>query len=157
MNNCFTRLAFGTALIGAAVALAAPAASAQEKKDEVDDGMAEAQQRVGEARERLQLSDEQVDQLLPFLRESFDSTQAVLEEHGINVRNMAEGGSNRRLNFRQLRALRGDLDQVQETMFDKIEELDFLSEEQFAEFKKIQEEQRAALRERLRDRRGFPL
>ncbi len=71
MNNRVTRLAFGAALIGAAVALAAPAASGQEPKAEDDERMAELQQRVEEARERLQLSNEQVDQLLPLLRESF--------------------------------------------------------------------------------------
>ena len=158
MNNRITRLAFGLALIGAAVvALAASAASAQEPKAEADERMAELQQRVDEARERLELSDEQVDQLLPLLRESFDSTRAVLEKHGIDVSSMAEGGSNRRLNFRQLRALRSDLDEVGATIFDKIEELGFLSDQQFSEFKKIQEEQRAVLRERLRARRSSPL
>ena len=159
MNNRITRLAFGPALIRAAVvALAASTASAQEPKAEADERMAELQQRVDEARERLQLSDEQVAQLLPLLRESFDSTRAVLEQHGINVSSLAAaGGSNRRLNLRQLRALSSDLDEVRETMFDKIEELGFLSDEQFSEFKKIQEEQRAALRERLRARRGSPL
>ena len=158
MNNRTLRLAFGPALIGAAVvALAASAASAQEPKAGDDERMAELPQSVDEARERLQLSNEQVDQLLPLLRESFEATRAILEKHGINVSSMAEGGSNRRLNFRQLRALSRDLDEVQETMFDKTEELGFLSDEQFTEFKKIQEEQRAALRERLRARRGSPL
>lgn len=60
MNNRITKLAFGPALIGAAVvALAASAASAQEPKAEADERMAELQQRVDEARERLELSDEQ--------------------------------------------------------------------------------------------------
>ena len=79
----------------------------------------------------------------------------TLEEHGINIRILTEGSSSRRLNLRQLRALRRDLDAIQEAMFEKIEELGFLSEEQFDEFKEIQEEQREALRERLRARRGL--
>ena len=116
--------------------------------------MAELQQRLDDARERLQLSDEQIEQLLPVLGENFDSTRVVLEKHGINLLSRAEGDSNRRLNLRQLRSLSRDLDEVREAMFKKIEELGFLSDEQFAEFKKIQEEQRAALRERLRARRG---
>ena len=154
MIKHITRLAFGTALTAAAVALAVPALSAQEEEAEAGDRMAELQQRLDEARERLKLSDEQVEQLLPVLMESFAATQAVLEEHGLNAQSLAEGGSNRRLNLRQLRALGSELDEVREAMFDKLQELGFLSDEQFAEFKKIHEEHRAALRERLRARRG---
>lgn len=147
-------LSFFVALMAsAAVALTATGASAQKPED--DERMAELQERLDEARDRLKLNDEQIEQLLPVLRENFDSTRVVLEKHGINLQSLAEGGSNRRLNLRQLRALSGDLDEVREAMFKKIEELGFLSDEQFAEFKKIQEEQRAALRERLRARRGL--
>ena len=104
---------------------------------------------------QLRLSDEQTEQLLPLLRESFEGTMTVLEEHGINIQSLTEGSSSRRLNLRRLRALRRDLDAIQEAVFEKIEELGFLSEEQFDEFKKMQEEQRGALRERLRARRGL--
>ena len=143
------RFSFVVALMAsAAMAVTATPAGAQETG--ADERMAELEQRLEEARERLKLSDDTIEQLFPVLRENFDSTRAVLEEHGINVRSRAEEDSNRRLNLRQLRALRRDLDEVREAMFKKIEELGFLSDEQFAEFKKIQEEQRAALRDRLR-------
>lgn len=153
MINRTGGISFVAALMAsAAVALTATPAGAQEP--EADERLAELQQRLDEARERLKLSDEQIEQLLPVLRENFDSTLAVLEKHGFNVQSLAEDDSDRRLNLRQLRALGGDLDEVREAMFKKIEELGFLSDEQFAEFKKIQEEQRAALRERMRARRG---
>ena len=119
-----------------------------------DERMAELQQRLDSARARLQLTDEQVEQLLPVLTENLQATMAVLQEHGIDMRSLGEGRSNRRLNLRQLRALGRDLDEAREAMFEKIEELGFLSDEQFAEFRKIQEEQREALRERLRAGRG---
>ena len=153
MINRTSGLSFAVALMAsAAVALTAMPAGAQEP--EADERMAELQQRLDEARERLELGDEQIEQLLPVLRENFEATRAVLERHGINVRSLGEGASNRRLNLRQLRALSRDLDEVREAMFNRIEELGFLSDEQFAEFKTIQEEQREALRERLRARRG---
>ena len=153
MINRTSGLSFAVALMAsAAVALTATPAGAQEP--EADERMAELQQRLDEARERLELGDEQIEQLLPVLRENFEATRAVLERHGINVQSLGEGGSNRRLNLRQLRALSRDLDEVREAMFTKIEDLGFLSDEQFAEFRNIQEEQRAALRERLRARRG---
>ena len=139
----------------AAVAAMGAPASAQEQEAEADERMAQLQERLDAARERLQLTDEQVEQLLPLLRESFEGTMAVLEENGIDMRSRAEGSSSgRRLNLRQLRSLSRDLDEVRETMYEKIEELGFLSEEQFDEFKKLQQEQRDALRERLRARRG---
>ena len=155
------KFAFGLALAAfAAALLTASPVSAQEKaetdaeKAEVDERMAEFRQRVEEVRERLQLTDEQVEQLLPILRENFEGRMAVLEKHGVDVQSMAEGGSNRRLNLRQFRALNEDMGEAREAMFEKIEELDFLSDEQFEEFRNIQQEQREALRERLRARRG---
>ena len=125
-------------------------AGAQETEVGVEERLAEFQQRLDSARARLQLGDEQVEQLLPILRENFEGTMAILEEHGIDIWGFAEGRSNRRLNLRQLRSLGRDLDAVREAMFEKIEELGFLSQEQFTEFKEIQEEQRQVLRERLR-------
>ncbi len=145
-------ISFAVALAAsAAAALTAPPAGAQEPG--ADERMAEQlQQRLDDARERLQLSDEQIEQLAPVLTESFESTRVVLEKYGIDVRSPGAGASNRRRNLRQLRALGRDLNEVREAMFRKIEEMGFLSDEQFAEFKEMQEEQRAALRERLRAR-----
>ena len=156
MINRTRRLAFGTALIASAVvALTALPASAQEEKGtETDERIAEFNQRLEEARERLQLTDEQVEQLLPVLKESFEATREVLEKHGIDLRNWAEGGRNRRLNLRQLRTLGRDMNEVQEALLEKIEELGFLSDKQFAEFKRVQDEHRKALRDRFRARRG---
>lgn len=149
-------LPVAAALLACAVgALSGVPASAQQPEAEADERLAELQQTLEAAREQLRLSDEQIDQLLPLLRESFEGTMTVLEEHGINIQSLTEGSSSRRLNLRQLRALRRDLDAIQEAMFEKIEELGFLNEEQFDEFKKMQEEQRGALRERLRARRGL--
>lgn len=133
----------------AVLALAPTADTSAAQEPEGEEAMAQIEKRLEEARERLALTDAQVEQLVPLLVESLQATMAVFEEHGIDLRSMAEGSSSRP-NLRRLRALRGDLDEVQEALYEKIEEADFLSEEQFAEFKKMQEEQREALRERLR-------
>ena len=149
-------LGFVAALLFSAAAAPASAQEEQEREEtEAGEALDEVRQRMEEARERLQLSDEQVEQLLPILMESFEGTMAVLSKHGIDPRNRTEEGANSRLNLRRLRALGRDLDEVREAMFDTIEEKGFLDDEQFAEFRKIQEEQRAALRERLRARRGM--
>lgn len=145
-----------TSLVASVAAiLAAGPAGAQESEAAADERLAELQERVEAVRERLGLDDEQVEQLKPILLENFESTRAVLQEHGFSAENRAEGGSNRRPNLRQLRSLGRDLDGVREAMFDEIEKLGFLTDDQFDEFKKIQEELRAALRERLRAGRVF--
>ena len=131
----------------------APTAQAQGEA-EANERIEELQQRLEETRERLQLTDEQIELLTPLLRESFENTRAVLEEHGIDVGDRDVRRSDRRPNLRRLRALRGDLDEVQEVLYEKIEEAGFLSDEQFEEFKKIQEEQREAMRERIGGRRN---
>ncbi len=141
-------------MASAAVAVTAAPVAAQETEPGEEERLTDLRQRLEEARERLQLSDEQVEQLRPVLMEGFEGTMAILEEHGIDVPSLTEGRSNRRLNLRQLRALGRDLDEVRGAMYEKIEELGFLTDEQFAEFKDMQEERRAALRERLRARRG---
>ena len=151
------------------VALAAPPASAQEeeaKSEEKsvktrvhvkgaisDERLAEFEKRLKEAQERLQLTNEQIEPLLQVLWDSFDARRAVLEAHGIELEELAEGGVTNKLNLRQLREFRRDMDEVHEAMYAKIGEQGFLSDEQFAEFKKMQEEQREALREALRARR----
>ena len=152
MINRTKGISFAAALMVFAAALTAAPAGAQEPG--AGETMAELQEWLEDARERLKLGDEQVEQLLPVLGESFDSTRVVLEKHGINLLDGAEGDSNRRPNLRRLRSLSRDLNEVREAMFEKIEELGFLNDEQFAEFKKLQEEHRAALRERIRARLG---
>ncbi len=153
------RLAFGAVLVASAVAAltALPASAQQADETEADERIAELTQRLEETRERLQLTDEQIELLFPVLRENLEATAAVLEEYGIDLRSLAEGNPanrGRRLNLRQLRSLRGDLDEVQEEMLERIKELGFLSEEQLSEFRDVQEEQREVLRERIRGRRG---
>ena len=153
MINRTRRFAFGAALImSMVVALTALPANAQEKEVGTDERIAELTQRLAETQERLQLTDEQIEQLLPLLKENLQTTKTVLEEHGIDLQNRTEGDSDRRPSLRKLRALDRDLDDVREALLDKIEELGFLSDEQFSEFKKVQKEQRKALRGRLRDR-----
>ena len=148
--------AFGAVLVASAVAAltALPAGAQQDGEAETDERTAELTRRLEETRERLALTDEQVELLLPVLRENIEATAAVLEEHGIGLGNLDAGGRNRRFNLRQLRALGRDLDEVQEGLLERIEELGFLSDEQFAEFRGVQSEQRQALRERIRGRRG---
>ena len=106
-------------------------------------------QRLEEARTRLNLTDEQVEQVSPILRSGFEALLGVLQEHGIDPRDRS-GGANR-LRFRQLRRLQRDLNAVREQTIENLDEV--LTDEQLETYKEIQEENRQAMRERLRQRR----
>ena len=145
-------LALG-ALLAASAALGTPVATtAQESQDERLEAL---RQRMEETRERLGLTDEQIEQLTPILQEGFEAQRAVLEEHGISLESPpAERSGSRLGRLRQMRQLGRDLDEVREATFGKIEESGILSEAQLAEYAELQEELRQALRERIRSRRG---
>ena len=75
---------------------------------------------------------------------------AVLEKHGIDLENR-DSGNQKKLGFREARKLRKDLDVVRESTLDQVEGI--LSEEQFAEYKKIQDERKKKMREMIKERR----
>ncbi len=106
-------------------------------------------QRLEEVRTRLNLTDEQVEQVRPILKAGFDAMLEVLQEHGINLRDRP--ASTGRLGFLQLRQLRRDLDGVRAQTIKDLD--DMLTDAQLEVYKEIQEENRQAMRERLRQRR----
>ncbi|MXZ72324.1 MAG: hypothetical protein F4Z04_12600 [Acidobacteria bacterium] len=139
--------------IAAVVWCASPAASnvstAPGQEEARAEQLEELRQRLEEARTRLDLTDEQVEQVGPILRAGSEATLGVLQEHGIDLRGRS-GGANR-LGFRQLRRLQRDLNAVREQTLDDLDEV--LTDEQLEIYKEIQEENRQAMRERLRQRR----
>ena len=133
-----------------ATGTATTAAQEADRAEQLDDGQLEQlQQRLEEARARLNLSDDQVEQVKPILRAGFEALLEVFQEHGIDLEDRSGGGD--RLRFRQLRSLQRDLNAVREQT---VEDLgDVLNDEQIETYKEIQEESREAMRERLRQRR----
>ena len=139
------RYLIATAALAIAAIGIAPATAAAE-----DDRAAQLEERLAETKARLDLTDEQIEQITPILEAGFDAQMAVLDKHGIDLQDRTDG-EHERIGFRAMRALRGDL---QEVRADTLEQLgDVLTDEQMAEYKKIQEERRAELRERIRERR----
>lgn len=109
----------------------------------------EFRQRLEEARTRLDLTDEQAEQVGPILREGHEARQEVLREYGIHTGGRS-GGANR-LGFRQLRRLQRELNAVREQTLEDLDAV--LTDEQLEAYKEIQEENRQAIREGLRQRR----
>lgn len=107
------------------------------------------QARVTEARDRLQLSDEQIEKLKPILRQQSQAMRKVLAKHGINLEDRSE--RSKRLGLRAARKLSRDLDEIRARTLAQIQE--FLRPEQVAEYKKLQAERKKVLRQRIRERR----
>ena len=107
------------------------------------------QQRLEEARTRLDLTDEQVEQVRPILRTGFEALLDVLQEHGIDLQ--AGSGGAGRLGFLRLRRVQRDLNAAREQTLEDLD--DVLTDEQIETYREIQEENRQAMRARLRQRR----
>ena len=135
--------------IALALTLAGGSTVAFQERQLGEEQIEQIRARIQETRERLNLTDEQIEQVTPILRAGFEAQMEVLEQHGIDIGNRS-GGRNR-LRLRQLRRLGRDLDAARERTAAELGAV--LSEEQIEVYKEIQEERRQAMRERLRGRR----
>lgn len=106
---------------------------------------AEVGERLAQARDRLDLSDEQLDQIAPVMEESLAKRNSIMSRYGVDPQNPERS---KRPNFRQARAMRSEMEAVRSDTLASLEGI--LSREQLDEFKSMQEEQRAEMRERMR-------
>jgi len=123
---------------------ALPAAQTEE------DRAAQFEERIAETKARLNLSDEQVEQLTPILESGFEAQMVVLEKNGIDLKN-GDPNNRKKLDFRAARKLRKEMDAVRANTLDEIEKI--LSDEQFSEYKEIQAERKKKMREMIKERR----
>ena len=115
------------------------------------DRVAEFEARIEQTKQRLNLTDEQIAQIEPILASSFEATALVLENHGIDLNPGAPRDQRERPSFRTMRAIGKDMQAVREETAAEMAEV--LTDEQMEEYRKIQEERRVELRERIRARR----
>ena len=107
------------------------------------------QEQIAQDRERLALTDEQIEAIEPILRRSFEEQSAVLEDAGFSMDGQSRGGQ--RPNLRQLRALSRELDAIRASTREELAGV--LSEQQLEEYDEIQQERRAQIRSRIEARR----
>ena len=113
-----------------------------------DDRAAQAEQRIEEAKLRLNLSDEQLEQLTPVLEQSVDAQRTIMASYGIDLDDLNDPGApKQRLGFRQAREMRGEMEAVRANTFGQLEGI--LTDEQLDEFRRMQEERRAEMRKRI--------
>jgi hypothetical protein len=104
------------------------------------------EERLAEAKVRLNLSDDQLEQVKPIMKASIEAQRSILARYGIDLE--AEGGPKTKLGLREARQLRNDLAEVRAGTLEQLDEI--LSDEQLDEFRKIQEERRQAMMNRIR-------
>jgi hypothetical protein len=104
------------------------------------------EERLAEAKARLDLSDEQLEQVKPVLEAAAEAQRSVLSRYGIDLE--AEGGPESKLGMREARKLKKDIAKVREKTLEELDEI--LTDEQLDEFKKLQEERRQEMRKRIR-------
>lgn len=114
-----------------------------------DDRAAEAEQRMADMRARLELSDTQFEALRPVLQKSMASQQSILSRYGINLE--SGSGAAQKLRPRDAMAMKKELDVVRTDTLQAVD--DILTDEQFDEFKRIQDERQAAMQKRIRGER----
>jgi uncharacterized protein (DUF1778 family) len=110
------------------------------------DRMAQVEQRMEEARERLNLSNEQMDQMMPVLEESMEKRRAILSNYGIDPENRANAKGE--LGLRKALAMKKELNAIRTDTLRALD--DVLTDEQLEEFKLMQAERQSEMRERIR-------
>lgn len=114
-------------------------------QSEPEDQTAQLQQRLAEIRERLKLTEAQSEQITPIVETHLEAMRVVLEDYGIDLQD--DPKSRKRLRLRELRALGKDTDKVRSATADKLSAV--LDEAQMKEYRKIQAENKAEMREYL--------
>ena len=128
-----------------AVVFAAVSPAAAQSDDVDREKLAkEIEARVQTVSERLDLTEAQKPEIEGILRDSIEQRMAILKSFGI------EEGSQPKLRMRQARDLRSQLQALSEKTTAKLAGV--LTDKQMSEYAKIQEEQRAAMREKIQNR-----
>ena len=98
-----------------------------------------------ETKARLNLSDEQLEQVAPILQSSFESRRAILLKYGIDIESRKPAA--RKLGIRKARTLSNELKKVSSSTSKKLD--DILTKEQMSEYTTMQNERKSKMRQRL--------
>ena len=143
MKNILLLVLFTLTFCGAAFS---DTASVVKKNSQNENSSAVLEDIFTETRSRLDLSDEQVEQITPILQSSFESRRAILMKYGIDIENRKPPAQ--KLGFRKARTLSKELERVSSSTSRKLD--DILTKEQMSEYTTMQNERKSKMRERLR-------
>jgi hypothetical protein len=111
-----------------------------------DTRAAKLEQYVLDAKDRLQLTDDQIGRIAPVLGESIDRQLGILAQYGIDPESSSE--TSRRIGLRDARAMKKELEEVRSATLASVD--DILTPEQLEEFIRMQDERRDEVRSRIR-------
>lgn len=114
-----------------------------------DDRTEKAKEQIQQTIERLELTDEQAEQVKPVLEESAAAGQEILSSYGMDPESRQDSAG--KPGIRKMRAMRNEMNALRENTLGELEQV--LSDEQLEDFKRIQEERQAEMRERMREGR----
>ena len=101
-----------------------------------------------EAKARLNLNDQQVEEVRPILQSSFQARKVILETHGIDLESRKPPAQ--KLGFREMRSMARELDKVRSDTSTQLRSI--LTKEQMNEYVRMQNERKSEMRQRLRAR-----
>lgn len=107
------------------------------------------EQRLNDIKQRLKLSDEQAEQIKPIFKAGFEARSAVLEKYGIDPEEGKKPA--KKLGLRKARKMKKEMDKVRSDTLSQLSGV--LSKQQLEEYQQIQQESKAALREKIQARR----
>ncbi|TQV89468.1 hypothetical protein [Aliikangiella coralliicola] len=111
--------------------------------------------RINQTIERLQLSDEQVNQVKPILAQSIKTRMNILSKYGIDPHNRTKSDDNhspvKKIGFRKARQLSNELSNARENTLAQLSEI--LSDAQLSDYKKIQIEARENFKQQMKSAR----
>lgn len=105
---------------------------------------------AAELKERLNLTEDQIEQMRPVLENSVERRLAILEKYDIDLEN--RDPDKKKPGYRTLRKMRKDMNKSREQTNKELSNI--LSDEQLKEYKKIQDERKDKMRAKLKERRG---
>ncbi|MEM7541539.1 MAG: hypothetical protein AAF384_08115 [Pseudomonadota bacterium] len=111
-----------------------------------DDQAAEVAQRLQQTIAELELTDEQIERVKPVLQDSMNARRAIMSSYGLDPDNLK--GAAGTLKPRQALAMRKELKSARAETLTELEKI--LSEEQLDNFKRILEERREEMRDKIR-------
>lgn len=120
-------------------------AAAEEAAVPAESVETQIKERVEAAKERLGLTDAQLDQIRPIIAASIEGQREVFAKYGIAGQGDVSG-----LSFREKRKLRNDVKALRKSTSEQLAEV--LSDEQMRQYEALAEERRSALRERAAER-----
>lgn len=131
------------AALAAVLTMALSSAALPQNREDAKERIA---QQVEETKRRLNLTEDQAEKAKPIMRDSFQKRVEIMKKHGLGSEETIDS-----LSFREKRKLGRELKSERDAAEKKLAKI--LTKDQMREYKKIQDERRAEMREKMESRK----